>query len=108
MKKIMAIMLTAILTFYTSLAMAGELSFPTTEADIVNALSLKDKTTTYNGVKYESKRGKVYKYIEGKRYRLRGLSSVEDSDMMPKAGALINFESDSDEVKLESYPLLDE
>ena len=86
----------------------GNLPYPTAEDDIVEALSLKDGRTEYMGVTYESRSGKVYKVINGKRYQLRGLRVIADSKLVPKAGALINFDFDSAKIRSDSYPLLDE
>jgi outer membrane protein OmpA-like peptidoglycan-associated protein len=108
MKKILIIALTAILAICSGIASADDLTFPTTEDEIAKALSLKDGKTVYKGVEYLSKSGKVYKIIDGKRYRLRGLQSIVDSEIVPKAGALINFDFDSAQIRRESYQLLDE
>jgi outer membrane protein OmpA-like peptidoglycan-associated protein len=96
------------LAVWTGSVSADDLAFPTTEAEIIEALSLKDGTTVYQGTEYVSEKGKVYKIIDGKRYRLRGLQSIVDSKIVPRAGALINFDFDSAEIRPESYPLLDE
>jgi outer membrane protein OmpA-like peptidoglycan-associated protein len=85
-----------------------KLAFPTSENEIVEALSLKDGRTEYMGVMYESISGKVYKVINGKRYQLRGLRIIADSPLAPKAGALVQFDYDSAQIRRESYPLLDE
>jgi outer membrane protein OmpA-like peptidoglycan-associated protein len=97
-----------LVAFWVSSVVAGELSFPTTEDEIVKALSLKDGETVYQGVTYESKAGKVFKVIDGKRYRMRGLQGIVDSEIVPKVGALINFDFNSAEIRSDSYPLLDE
>ena len=103
------LLLILILAFSSScIVYAGELVFPKTEDDIVEALSLKDSVTVFDGVTYESKNGKVYKIIGGKRYRLRGLRIIADSEIVPKVGALINFDLNSAEIKPKSYALLDE
>jgi outer membrane protein OmpA-like peptidoglycan-associated protein len=102
------LLLILIFAFSSSLIVyAGELEFPKTEDEIVEALSLKDNVTVFEGVTYESKNGKVYKIIGGKRYRLRGLRIIADSEIVPKVGALINFDLNSAEIKPESYSLLD-
>ena len=108
MKRSLIITLIALLALWTGSVSADDLAFPTTEAEIIKALSLKDGTTVYQGTKYVSEKGKVYKIIDGKRYRLRGLQSIVDSKIVPRAGALINFDFDSAEIRPESYPLLDE
>jgi outer membrane protein OmpA-like peptidoglycan-associated protein len=108
MRKISIISLAALLAIWLGIVSAEDIVFPTTENEIVEALSLKDGKTVYNGVEYESERGKVYKIIAGKRYRLRGLQVIIDSAIVPRAGALINFDFDSAKIRPESYPLLDE
>jgi len=87
---------------------ADKLVFPKTEEEIVEALSIKDGVTVFEGVTYESKNGKIYKIFEGKRFRLRGLRLIADSEIVPKVGALINFDFNSAKIKPESYSLLDE
>lgn len=87
---------------------AQELSFPQTEQQIVDTLSFKDGVTVYQGDTYVSKGGRVYKVIEGKRYRLRGLQVIPADNLLPKAAALIQFDFDSAEVKPDSYRLLDQ
>ena len=108
MRKIFIISLAALFVICSGIVGAEDLAFPTTENEIVEALSLKDGKTVYNGVEYESEKGKVYKIIAGKRYRLRGLQGIVDSTIVPKAGALINFDFDSAKIRPESYLLLDE
>lgn len=97
-----------LLVLMVGLVKAEELKFPATEADIVEALSMKDGKTSYQGVEYVSDKGSVYKVIGGKRYRMRGLLDIVESDLVPKVGALINFDFDSAEIRPVSYPLLDE
>jgi len=110
MKKYTIIFIVVLLALWTGLAFAGDLSFPTTEDEIVKALSLKDGKTVFEGVTYESEKGRVYKVIDGKRYRLRGIQVVVivDSGIVPRAGALIHFDFNSASVRPESYPLIDE
>ena len=108
MRKILIVTLAAFLALGAGIAIAGDLAFPTTEDEIVKSLSLKDGKTVYEGVEYVSEKGKVYKVIDGKRYRLRGLQSIVDSKIVPKAGALINFDFDSSDIRSESYSLLNE
>jgi outer membrane protein OmpA-like peptidoglycan-associated protein len=108
MRKGSIIFLAMLFAVWIGTCAADDLSFPTTEKEIVEALSLKDGKTVYKGVEYESEGGKVYKIIAGKRYRLRGLQGIVDSAIVPKAGALINFDFDSAQIRPESYPLLDE
>jgi len=108
MRKGSIIFLAVLLAVWVGTCAADDLTFPTTEKEIVQALSLKDGRTVYKGVEYESEGGKVYKIIAGKRYRLRGLQGIVDSAIVPRAGALINFDFDSVQIRPESYPLLDE
>jgi len=108
MRKGSIIFLAALLAVWIGTCAAEDLTFPTTEKEIVQTLSLKDVKIVYNGVEYVSESGKVYKIIAGKRYRLRGLQGIVDSAIVPKAGALINFDFDSAQIRPESYPLLNE
>jgi outer membrane protein OmpA-like peptidoglycan-associated protein len=108
MKKKYIIILSTLLTLVATFISAEELTFPQTEQEIVEALSIKDGRTVFEDVEYISEKGKVYKIIAGKRYRLRGLLSIVDSDFIPKAGALINFDFNSAKIHSKSYPLLDE
>jgi outer membrane protein OmpA-like peptidoglycan-associated protein len=87
---------------------AGDLSFPTTEEEIVQSLSFKDGKAVFENITYESKNGRVYKIINGVPYRVRGLQGIVDSEIVPKAGAHINFDFDSSRIKPDSYALLNE
>jgi outer membrane protein OmpA-like peptidoglycan-associated protein len=108
MKKTFAIILSLLFMLMAEVVSAEELTFPKTEQEIVEALSIKDGRTVFEGVEYISEKGKIYKLIAGKRYRMRGLRIIVDSDIVPRAGALINFDFDSTQIQIESYPLLDE
>ena len=108
MKVPVAIISSILVMLVAAVISAEELTFPKTEREIVEALSIKDGRTVFEGVEYLSENGKVYKIIAGKRYRLRGLKIIADSDIVPKAGALINFDVNSAQILPESYPLLDE
>ena len=108
MKKAMLFVLAVVVIGWEGLCLAGDLAFPKNESEIVQALKVKDGKTTFNGVEYVSEAGSVYKVINGKRFQMRGLDSIVDSDITPKAGALIHFDYDSANIKPESYPLLDE
>lgn len=108
MRRGMGIVVASLWALWVGLAPAGELAFPQTEAEIVEALSLTDGRTTYQGREYVSEGGKVYEIIGGKRYMVRGLEAIVDSDLAPRAGALIHFGFDSSRIRPESYPLLDE
>jgi outer membrane protein OmpA-like peptidoglycan-associated protein len=108
MKIICVSILSTLFILIAGFVSAEELTFPKTEQEIVEALSIKDGRTVFEGVEYILENGKIYKIIAGKRYRLRGLRIIIDSDIVPKAGALINFDFDSAQIQTESYPLLDE
>lgn len=108
MKREVIILMAVAMIGWSSFSVAGDLAFPKTEAEIVKALKLKDGKTTFNGTEYVSEKGNVYKIIGGKRYQLRGLESIVDSDITPKAGALVHFDFDSANIKADSYSLLDE
>ncbi len=97
-----------ILFFFVGKAIAGNLTFPSTEQEIVDALTFKDGTVEVAGVQYLSKRGRVYKVINGLRYRVRGMGGIVETDIVPKVGALILFDFDSDTISKESFALLDE
>lgn len=104
---IISLAMTMSAAMWPSRATAGELAFPTTEKEILAALSLKDGKAVVNGVEYVSEGGKVYEVIDGKRFRMRGLAGILDTDLAPKAGALIRFDFDSATVRPESFGLLD-
>lgn len=108
MKKVVIVFLMVLLVLWTFNAAADSLPFPTSAGQIVDALSLKDGKIEYMGVTYASESGRVYKVIDGKRYRLRGLRVIADTTLAPKVGALISFDLDSAEIRPDSYPLLDE
>jgi outer membrane protein OmpA-like peptidoglycan-associated protein len=69
---------------------AEDLTFPKTEAEFVKALSVKPSS-------HGLTRG----------LNTRGLGGITPPTEPPKAGALINFDYDSDWIKPESYNLLD-
>jgi len=88
-------------------AFCGEVVFPATEAEIVEALAFRDGEIRKDGVDYRSEGGKVYKIIQGKRFRVRGLRLLEELDMLPRAGALVRFDRDSATIRAESRGLLE-
>lgn len=98
------------LCLMAGMVIANDLSFPQTESEIVALLSkdMNTSLTASNGTKYIAERGMVYKIINGRRFRLRGLQVVEAIDILPKAGALINFDFDSASINADSLPLLNE
>ena len=108
MKKAFVVFLSTLFMLIAGFLNAEELNFPKNEIEIIEALSIKEGRTVYEGAEYISEKGKVYKIIGDKRYRLRGLRIIADSDIVPKAGALVNFEFDSAKIQTVSYPLLDE
>ncbi len=87
---------------------ASDLAFPATEAAIVKALSGQAQRAEINGTVYEYKDQKLYRVINGKRYRMRGIVVMEASALLPRAGPLVRFDLDSARIKPASYPLLDE
>jgi outer membrane protein OmpA-like peptidoglycan-associated protein len=93
-----------------NVGIADDLYFPKNEAEIVEILSreLKKTITTSNGIKYVAEKGRVYKTINGNRFTLRGIQVVEAIEVLPKAGALINFGFDSAKINSDSLPLLNE
>lgn len=108
MKKTGWMMVVCVLVGWSAVVMAEELAFPKTENEIVKALSIQDGKVVYQGVEYVSETGRVWKVIDGKRYRVRGLQGIADSGIVPKVGALINFDTNSAQIRSESFPLLDE
>lgn len=107
MKKI-TIAICALWGLSISLSVASEPTFPQTENEIVVALSFKDTTDTHNGFKYESINGRVYKIVNNRRVRMRGLGGIVDSIIVPRVAASINFKLNSDKILVSSYSLLDE
>jgi outer membrane protein OmpA-like peptidoglycan-associated protein len=87
---------------------AGELAFPGSESEIVEAMQFRDGLFTIDGQAYESKDGRVYKIINGNHYRMRGLRVLADTDIVPKTGALILFDFGTTDIRPESLPLLEE
>jgi len=104
---IISLAMTMSAAMWPSQATAGELAFPTTEKEIVAALSLKDGEAVVGNVKYVSEGGKVYEVIGGKRFRMRDPGGIVDTGLAPKAGALIRFDFDSATIRPESFELLD-
>lgn len=105
-KKVSIVVFLSALTF--NLSYAGDLAFPETQDEIVSALSIKDGAITHKGVEYVSKKGRVYKVVNNRRVRIRGLAGIVDSAIVPRAGAAINFELNSARIMPESYRILDE
>ncbi len=102
-----------VLFIYTGIAQADRLAFPTTEAGIIEALSFKDGKATVNGKKYESRRGRVYEIVNGRRIRKRGMAGIVNTGVVntaiiPKAGARILFRTNSARITgSKSFRLLD-
>ncbi|MFH1216463.1 MAG: OmpA family protein [Pseudomonadota bacterium] len=97
--------------FFLSLqsAFAGDLAFPKTEKEILDSLSFKEQSLTYNGQEYVStKEGEVFMVLEGKRYRMKGIGGIINTALVPKAGALVTFDTNSARIKEESYQLLEQ
>lgn len=107
MKNTISVLTMSASALFANLTLAEDLTYPTTESDIVSALSIKDGTTTVDGVEYVTENGKIYKVINGERYRMRAMMDIVDTDIVPKAKALIQFGFNSAAIKPESYNLLD-
>ncbi|MCP3953352.1 MAG: OmpA family protein [Desulfobacterales bacterium] len=107
MRKIFTFRLFSIVSIFLfpCTVMANDLIFPKTEAEVINALKMEDKTVEFQGVTYQSESHKIYKIINGKRYRVRGIQIVH-TPILPKAGALINFEFNSTKIEADSYGTL--
>jgi len=102
-------MLLAGICFFLSCqsALAEELAFPETEKEILDSLSFKEQTLTHNGQEYVStKEGEVFMVLEGKRYRMKGIGGIINTALVPKAGALVTFDTNSARIREESYQLL--
>lgn len=108
MRKSLWVFFGFVLAIWTGIGMADELLFPKTEDEIVKALNLKDGKVVHEGVEYLSETGRVWKIIDGKRFRVRGFQGIRESSIVPKAGALINFDTNSSKIKPNSHSLLDE
>ena len=95
---------------WPNFSMADDLIFPRTQTEIVKALNQDnfDNTDSPDETTYTYEKGIIYKKIGGKRFRLRGIQIVEAIDILPKVGALINFDFDSFTINQGSFPLLDE
>jgi outer membrane protein OmpA-like peptidoglycan-associated protein len=88
-------------------ATAGDLSFPQTEKEIVDALSFKEATLVHKGQEYVStKEGDLYMLIDGKRFRMKGIGGLVHTSLVPKVGALVTFDTDSAKIKDNSFDLL--
>lgn len=106
MKKIIAVTVGVLLS--VGYAFAGEMAFPQTEEEIAAALSFKNDTVEFEGKQYEStEEGEVFVIVNGQRFRMKGLAGIEETKIVPKAAALITFDSNSAGIKAESNTLLD-
>jgi outer membrane protein OmpA-like peptidoglycan-associated protein len=104
-------MLLAGICFFLSFqpALAEDLAFPTTEKEILDTLSFKEQTLVHNGQEYVStKEGEVFMVLEGKRYRMKGIGGIINTALVPKAGALVTFDTNSARIKEESYKLIEQ
>lgn len=88
--------------------LAADLKFPETEKEIVECLRLRDGRTIYKGVEYESRNGRVYKIIGGKRFQMKSLAVIPRSELTPRVGAMITFEFNETKIDPLAHPLLDE
>ncbi len=96
MKKKTLIVVIAIFGFASQGIFAEEMKFPKSEAEFVDALSIKKPA----GLPANT-RGLT------RGLDKRGLGGITEPSTPVKAGALINFDYDSDIIKPESYNLLD-
>ena len=99
-------LLTCLACLWAVTATAGDASFPTTEEGIVDALTIRDGETMFQGVSYYSIDGEVFKVENGIPFKMRGLGGIEDSEIVPKASALIQFDSGSAQILASSNNLL--
>jgi outer membrane protein OmpA-like peptidoglycan-associated protein len=98
-----------VLLFLPSATIAAEeIAFPKSQDEIEQSLRFSDKKSVLDGEGYEVKNGKVYRVINNRRFRLRGMHVVSALDIIPRVGALIHFDFDSAEIRTDSYPLLNE
>jgi outer membrane protein OmpA-like peptidoglycan-associated protein len=67
---------------------------------------LQDGKATIDGKEYVSQKGKVYEMVNGMRVRRRNLGGIMDTDLAPKAAALIQFDVNSATISPESFDLL--
>jgi outer membrane protein OmpA-like peptidoglycan-associated protein len=97
------------LIFSCQAGFAGELVFPTTEKEIIDSLSFKEQTLVHEGREYVSTReGEVFMVLDGKRYRMKGIGGIINTALVPKAGALVTFDTDSARIREESHKLLEQ
>jgi len=108
MKKLGVLFLSALLVLWAGNTIAADLSFPQTEEEIIQGLSIKDGSTVYKGIEYVAEQGKVYKVIKGKRYRVRGLAGIAEAGITPRVGALIRFDFNKATIKPDAHRILDE
>lgn len=107
-RKMMLLAGTCFSLFFQS-AYAEELAFPTTEKEILDTLSFKEQTLIHDGREYVStKEGEVFMVLDGKRYRMKGIGGIVNTALVPKAGALVTFDTNSARIKEESYQLLEQ
>lgn len=109
MRKKMLVLTGACLIFSWQLGFAEELVFPKTEKEILDSLSFKEQTLVHEGQEYVStSEGEVFMVLEGKRYRMKGIGGIISTALVPKAGALVTFDTNSARIREESYQLLEQ
>lgn len=84
---------------FSGYAVSEDLTFPKTKEGFEQALSVK-KNTEHKPRSGDPSRGLT-------RGLTRGIGGLAQPLPKPKAGALINFEYDSDRINQDSYPMLD-
>lgn len=106
MKKMMILALSICLVSVGT-AWAGNLVFPDSVKEIAKALSIEETPFEHEGRQYVmTKSGEVYMVVDGQRFRTKGIKRV-DSEIVPKAGAHINFDYNSATIKEDSNKVLD-
>ena len=108
MRNLWVSMIMVLLFLLSATFAAEEIAFPNSKDEIEQGLRFSDKRSVIDGEGYEVKNGKVYRVINNRRFRLRGMHVVLASDIIPRVGALIHFDFDSAEIRPDSYPLLNE
>ncbi|MBF0622291.1 MAG: OmpA family protein [Magnetococcales bacterium] len=90
-------------------ALAGELQFPESKDEMIKALKFQNATTEHEGKVYEvTESGEKFLIYKGKRYRMRGIGKIVDSDIVPKIGARIQFPVNGSAVQAQSFRVLDQ
>jgi outer membrane protein OmpA-like peptidoglycan-associated protein len=108
MRNLWVSMIMVLLFLPSATIAAEEIVFPKSQDEIEHSLRFSDKRSVVDGQGYEIKNGKIYRVINNRRFRVRGMHFVSASDIIPRVGALIHFDFDSAEIRPDSHPLLNE